>query len=53
MSRKIRSDATLKSVSKRLEISEENFRHPSGRKIRNDKTLKAIRMESEKEKKKK
>ena len=37
---KIRSDAKLSTVAKKLGVSEEIFRHPSGRKIRKDKRWK-------------
>ncbi len=43
MARKIRSDATLKTVAKKLGISEQFFRHENGRKKRNDTLLKTLR----------
>lgn len=48
MSRKIRSDITLKNLAKKLDVSEEVFRNPDNRKTRNDKLLKTMRRENDK-----
>lgn len=43
MARKIRSDSTIKSLTKKFGIPEEYFRDEKGRKIRNDATLGTLR----------
>ena len=48
MARKIRSDAELGTVAKKLGIPEDSFRNPDGRKTRKDKKLGTVRKEAEK-----
>ena len=43
MARRIRKDATLKTVSKKTGIPEKSFRNPDGRKTRKDARVKTIR----------
>ena len=51
MARKMRSDATLKTVASKLGVDESLFRTESGRKKRNDTKLKTLRKEAEKKSK--
>lgn len=47
MARKIRKDATIKTVAKKTGIPEESFRNEDGRKTRNDKLVGTARKEAE------
>ena len=48
MARKIRGDATLKTVASKLGVDESIFRTETGRKKRNDTQLKTLRKEKNK-----
>ncbi len=48
MARMIRSDITIKSLAKKIGVSEEVFRNSDNRKTRNDKLLKTMRRENDK-----
>ena len=48
MSKRMRSDAKLETVAKKLGIPEESFRNPDGKKTRKDKLLRTMRKDAEK-----